>query len=293
MEYGALLLALLSLNGVGNVSALKYIKKYGYNIEKIIDNIENFNINKKDFLEIIEKYKQVIEKSKEKGIGIITLFNEDYPKKLLEIKEPILYLFYRGKIDLIKDKALAIIGSRQATEKSIQNAKESGKIFGLRNIVIVSGLAIGCDINAHIGCLEVNGKNLAVLPGPLDVIYPKENENIALEILQNEGCLISEYAIESKIEKYNFVKRDRIQSAIANTILVIEAKKNSGTIYTAKEAIKQNKEVYSMDENIHNDAIVVLDLQEKTSVEQIINSIEKNYRKNDNLENDYKQIKIF
>lgn len=293
MEQGALILALLSLNGVGNVSALKYIKKCEYNVEKIIDNIESFNINKKDFLEVIENFKSIIKQSEEKEIKIITLFNKDYPEKLLDIKDPILYLFYKGKIDLIKDKALAIIGTRQPTEKSVKNAKESGKIFGGNNIVIVSGLAIGCDINAHIGCLEVNGKNLAVLPGPLDVIYPKENENFALEILEKEGCLVSEYTIGSKIEKYNFVKRDRIQSAIADAILVIEAKENSGTIYAVKEAIKQNKEVYTMDENIQKYSNGIFDLKEKRSIEQILNSIEKSHRKNENLRNDYKQIKIF
>lgn len=192
--------------------------------------------------EAINSSEKIIEKSNKLNIGYITILDKEYPEKLKSIKNPPPIIYYKGNKDCIFcDKSITIIGSRKASEHSLKVSYRLSEIFTNDNFIIVSGLAKGCDEFVHKGCLNSKGKTIAVLPCGLDRIYPKSNEVLADEILRHNGCLISEYPVDSEVQKNNFIERDRIQSALSQCVLIVEASINSGTMHTANYAIEQNK----------------------------------------------------
>lgn len=123
------------------------------------------------------------------------------------------------------------------------------------NINIISGLAVGIDTYAHIGTIKqgsTGGKTIAIIGNGIDDIYPKENKHLANAIIESNGTIISEYIMGTKPEKMNFPARNRIISALSDGVLVIEAKKKSGTLITVDFALEQGKDVYAIPGNIDN-----------------------------------------
>ena len=103
--------------------------------------------------------------------------------------------------------------------------------------------ALGCDTEALRGALDNGGRCIVLLPCGLDNIQPKSNRSLADRIVQNGGCLISEYNVGTPLNKYQYVKRDRLQSGICQGVLVVEAEMNSGTMHTVKYAEEQFKRI--------------------------------------------------
>jgi len=250
------ILTLLQLQSVGKRTVSKILSYTNY-IPTTIEGIREVFQKSKLYMkklripENYEIYKAVedaylIQKQcKEKDIKIITTLNKDFPEKLKVIKDPPVLLFYKGNFECIKeDRSIAVIGSRKPTEHGRKVAEKLGYIFGKEGFVIVTGLALGCDEYAHIGCLKVKGRNAAGLPCSLDNIYPKQNKKLAQEILNNDGCLISEYSLGAEPFKGNFIERDRLQSALSKAVIVVETKKDGGTMHTANFAVEQNKKLY-------------------------------------------------
>ncbi|MGG7060152.1 DNA-processing protein DprA [Clostridium nigeriense] len=190
----------------------------------------------------IKKAEKIIEKSNKLNIGYITILDKEFPQKLKFIKNPPPIIYYKGNKECIfNDKSIAIIGSRKANEHSLKVSYRLAEIFTSDEFIIISGLAKGCDEFAHKGCINSKGKTIAVLPCGLDTIYPKSNEFLADEILKYDGCLISEYQVDTEVQKNNLIERDRIQSALSQCVLIVEASIDSGTMHTANYAIEQNK----------------------------------------------------
>lgn len=188
-----------------------------------------------------------IEKSK---IKRIQLGDDNYPEKLKNIywKPQDLYLI--GNEELLNCKSIAIIGCRDCTDYGKKNSYKFGYELARKGICVISGLARGIDTFAHIGALKAKGKTLAVLGCGLDIVYPPENLNLYQEILKNDGAILTEYPIGTKPEKYNFPARNRIISGLSDGVLVIEAKKRSGTSITVDYALEQGKDVYAIPGNI-------------------------------------------
>ncbi len=195
-------------------------------------------------------YKRIViyKTSKEESIietKIIQCFKEEYPKKLLQIKEYPQQLYCIGNISLLNhEKIVAIVGSRSCSEYGRKYAKIFASELAKRDICVISGLALGIDTAAHFGAMSEVGRTIAVLGGGLKDIYPKDNEWLFNQILQENGCIITEYSDIEKTNKSNFPKRNRIISAIADAVLVIEASKRSGSRITARYAKMQGKKVY-------------------------------------------------
>lgn len=187
-----------------------------------------------------------IEYMNKNDIGIIHIYSEKYPKKLKEIYDTPLVLFYKGNIDIINDKAIAMIGCREYSNYGKRIAIELGEKISNAGLNIVSGLARGIDTFSHIGCLKGKAKTIAVLGTGLDQIYPEENRKVYEEILKNGGLIVSEYVIGTPIRKLNFPKRNRIISGLSDGVLVIEAKQKSGTMITVDFALEQGKNVYAV-----------------------------------------------
>jgi DNA processing protein len=167
---------------------------------------------------------------------------EYYPSALKSLQAMPRMLYYKGAIEIInRNKNVAVIGTRQSSESGMRLSYEAGRTVGELGLNLVNGLALGCDTEAIKGALSVGGKCIAIMPCGLDQIQPKSNRKLAEEILDQGGCLLSEYPAGTGIEKYRYVERDRIQSGISQGVLVIEAEEKSGTMHTANAAIRQNK----------------------------------------------------
>ena len=181
--------------------------------------------------------------------------DDRYPKRLLEIKDFPKELYIVGNIELLKVKhTIGIVGSRKCSEYGRKVAFEFAKEISKNEICVVSGMAIGIDGQAHNGAIEELGKTIAVLGGGFNHIYPKENEWIFYKILENCGCVISEYAPNVEVDKKNFPKRNRIISGLSDSILVVEAQYRSGSSITVKYAKEEGKIIYAIPSNIYNSA---------------------------------------
>lgn len=265
------LLAFLKCKGIGNVKLLNYIKKYNFNIEQILKNkSEIININElSTFDDYVKKAEIEINNNKIKGVEIISIFNSKYPNKLVSIKDPILYLYYKGNINLIYNTTIAIIGSRDITDSEKKLTANISRYISSKNITIVSGLALGTDTFAHIGAIKEVGNTIAILPSGIDVITPQSNKNLAEEIVKNEGLLISEYSNGTVAAKYTYVKRDRIQAALSDAIVVVKASEVSGTMYAVKLAQDLKKYVAQYKEN--NNSLIRNTFGNKEDINFIIN----------------------
>lgn len=218
---------LLKIDGIGEETA-KQILKNEYRIG----------------LEKYEKYMQ------ENNIELIHLYNKYYPEKLKLLYDKPIVLYVKGDKTILNNFSLAIIGCRENTKYGEIVAKNITNQIVKNGIITVSGLAIGIDSIVHKETLRVQEKTIAIIGSGLDNIYPKENINLANEIIKNGGAIVSEYIIGTKPHRMNFPARNRIISGLSNGVVVIEAKKKSGTMITVDFALEQGKEVFAVPGNI-------------------------------------------
>lgn len=179
----------------------------------------------------------------------ISINSKEYPQNLKNIYDPPKKIYLIGNKDLLYQKGIAIVGARDATQYGKKIAYNLAKELSEQNIVIISGLAIGIDSYAHKGSLEKG--TIAVLGSGIDNIYPKENLELAREIIKNKGCIISEYPLGTKPERLHFPQRNRIISGLSDGVVVIEASKKSGALITAEFALEQGKEIFAVPGDIN------------------------------------------
>ncbi|MCI9287109.1 MAG: DNA-protecting protein DprA [Clostridia bacterium] len=247
------------IEGLGPIKIKELLKQYKtpeniWELDKkklmqtkgIGENIAN-SILKKEYRENLEQYVKYMKKY---NIGIITIEDKDYPKKLLHIYDAPAILYYKGDKKLLHTDIIAMIGCRECSnygkEVSIKFSYELAK----KGITIISGMAKGIDSYSHIGCIKAGGKTIAVLGSGLDIIYPKENCLLYDEILSAKGLILSEYVIGTKPSKLNFPARNRIISGLSNGVIVVEAKGKSGTLNTVDFALEQGKDIFVVPGNI-------------------------------------------
>lgn len=180
----------------------------------------------------------------------IEIEDDAYPSNLRNIQYPPKKLYVLGNEKLLKEKCISIVGSRACTEKGIEIAKKFAKDLCSHNLCIVSGMALGIDTAAHIGALKAGGKTIAVLGSGFKYIFPKENNKLFNQILENGGAIISENEENVQVSPQGFVLRNRIVSGLSMGVLVVEAKHRSGTSITADFAFKQGKKVFCIPHGI-------------------------------------------
>lgn len=188
---------------------------------------------------------------KENNIKIININEREYPQALKKIYDPPISLYVKGNIEKLNNKNIGIVGCRECTTYGKKSAEYFSYNLSKQNINIVSGLAKGIDSYAHLGSLNT-GNTIAVLGNGLDMIYPKENLELANEIIKRGGTIISEYPCGTKPDKMKFPARNRIISGISSGIIVIEAKEKSGTLITVDFALEQGREVFVVPGNINS-----------------------------------------
>ena len=184
------------------------------------------------------------------NIKKINVYDEEYPEKLKSIYDKPLVLYAEGNIELLKEKSIAIVGSRECSKYGMNVSEKLSYNLAKENICIISGLAKGIDRYAHIGALRAGGKTIAVLGNGLDTIYLYENKDLYELILKNNGLIITEYIIGTKPNRLNFPARNRIISGLSDGIVVVEAGEKSGALITAEFGMEQGKEVFAVPGNI-------------------------------------------
>lgn len=178
----------------------------------------------------------------EAGISVVALHDQDFPQRLRNIPNPPVILYVRGSLLATRtSKCLAVVGTQEPTLYGKAVANKSAATAVEHGFTIVSGLARGCDTHAHEGCVESSGIGVAVLGNGLDKLYPASNQKLADLLVEHDGCLVSEYPLGSRPTKWSFAERDRIQSGLADAVLVIETDVVGGTMHTVGYARKQRR----------------------------------------------------
>ena len=220
----------IALNG--NYNKIKKLKDKYLTWKKVLESIQNAPDAEKESVRL-EKL----------GVKVILLEDPGYPELLKQIPFPPLALYVLGNLEYT-EPAIAIVGTRMPTPQGKELSRNFSGKLSAAGIPIISGLALGIDAEAHKGALENSGKTIAVLGTPLDNLYPKQNEQIAKKILENNGAIISEFAFGHPYNPANFLARNRIISGLSAGILIIEAPERSGSLATAKFALEQNREIF-------------------------------------------------
>jgi len=181
-----------------------------------------------------------------KKVQIITIEDELYPYNLKQIEDAPPLLYALGDVELLKNNnMLAVVGSRNASLSARKLAEQISFDVANQGIVVVSGMARGIDSAAHTGALRANGKTIAVVGTGVDIVYPKENEKLYIE-LAKRGLVLSEYPFHTQPQASNFPRRNRIVSGLSKGVMVIEAGVQSGSLITAHQALEQGRDVYAV-----------------------------------------------
>ena len=184
------------------------------------------------------KYSSIQENS---GVKVVTYFDDEYPIGFKDLSDAPLLLWVRGEIP--KSKSVSIVGTRDADDWGKQRTFEISRIAAENGNVVVSGLALGIDTQAHLGCLESKGKTVAILA--CDVRFPTPKSNIALadRILENNGCVIAEVPPGTETEAGNLIARNRLQAAWSSTLIVTQSGVPSGTLHTVRFALELGRKL--------------------------------------------------
>ncbi|MCO4782723.1 MAG: DNA-protecting protein DprA [Candidatus Cloacimonetes bacterium] len=266
------LLSLLLLPRVGRKSVYKFIS----NLSKCMP--DGNIIEMKQFIEennppkllinalTVENLKQakveanrIIETSKKLKISIVHWESVDFPDSLRKVDDPPLILYYKGNLNSFNDlNSIALIGTRNPTKFGLLSAKRIGKTIAEQGVAVVSGLAKGCDSEGHEGCLDGDGKAIAVLGQGINTLS-KKTKFLSEKIVLNDGCLISEYPPNVAGNKGFFIERDRIQSYLSNAVLVVETTKTGGTMHAVNCCLNSKKPLACIDhpKQWHNEEQVV------------------------------------
>lgn len=177
---------------------------------------------------------------------VINFEDIEYPESMRMIENAPKKIYAMGNINLLKDENISVVGTRRISDYGKKYGKEICKDLVLRDIPIVSGLAIGTDTLAHETALKYGGKTIAVLPSGFENIFPPKNEKLAREIVEKGGLLVTEYSPETVADSSKFLERNRIVAGLGIALVVIEALKISGTSVTARIAKSQGKKVFAL-----------------------------------------------
>ena len=228
-------------------------------LENNLDNISNLAILSIDDVSLIvgrvvntrewpiENFEKIILKDfsvmQAFSIDFVHCKDKNYPVMLNQVYDAPYGLFVRGNLSVLNTPAVSIVGTRNPSVSGFKTTFNFSKELTTLGYTVVSGLALGIDTAAHKGTI-LSGKTIAVLACGLDNIYPTANKKLAVEIIKNGGCLISEYSPGEPPLKWRFIQRNRIISGLSEATVVMESPPKSGALITADFALEQNRDLY-------------------------------------------------
>ena len=256
-----IILTLHQLPGVGNKTIFKIaddVKTPITTLKELCDYWPSMKgkklqaITNDDLKKAYQIARQIIYRGLPEGIGVISYFDLTYPEILRSCMtedgkpDPPLILYWRGNLKALEMPGVAVIGTREPTPNGEKAGLYFAGEFAKRGYNIVSGLAIGCDTTGHKGALAVGGTTTAFLANGLDwnSIYPKENLELAKEIVEKGGLLLSEYPIGQPCGRYGLVARDRLQAGLSKATIVVQTGKKGGTMHAVNATLASNKPLF-------------------------------------------------
>lgn len=198
-------------------------------------------LQKKKFWDLEKEYEKLIQE----GIHFLPYFHAEYPKEFHNLSAAPYAVYRKGNPIPEHTVKAAIVGARQCSPYGERMAIEFGEILAAKGIDIISGMARGVDGAGHRGALNVGGRSFGILGCGVDICYPKEHIGLYVDI-QERGGLFSELPPGTKPLPQFFPARNRLISALADVVLVMEAKEKSGSLITADQALELGKEVYAL-----------------------------------------------
>ncbi len=176
---------------------------------------------------------------------MVTYFEDNYPKRLINIPDPPFTLFYKGRLPDENKLSISIVGARRCTPYGELYTMEFSSLLAKQGIQIISGLAKGVDGISQRSALEVGGVSYGVIASGVDICYPREHIGLYQDLLK-DGGVISEQPLGVAPQRHHFPLRNRIISGLSDIVIVIEAKERSGSLITADMALEQGREVYAL-----------------------------------------------
>jgi DNA processing protein len=180
-----------------------------------------------------------------RNLKVLTFFDAAYPELVREIPDAPAVLWLLGDPGRLSRRAIAIVGSRAASPYGLAVAERLGHDLARAGLVVVSGLARGCDAAAHRGALAAGGVTVAVLGSGADVVYPPEHEAL-YRAIAHEGAVVSELAPGTPPIAAHFPQRNRLISGLSRAVVVVEASEKSGSLITARTALEQGRDVMAV-----------------------------------------------
>ena len=178
-----------------------------------------------------------------------------YPRLLLETADPPTVLYHRGQVQSLENQGVtptvAIVGTRDPSDYAKRWTRKIAYALAMKGFTIVSGMAEGIDTQAHLGCLEAQGRTIAVLGTGVDVVYPQRNQKL-YETLLDKGLVLSEYSAGTQPNRVHFPRRNRIIAGLSRAVLVMEAPSKSGALITAYLANDYARDVYVLPGSLDN-----------------------------------------
>lgn len=195
----------------------------------------------------ITEAERILALCRKQDIRLLPITDEHYPGRLQGIYDPPVLLYYRGELpDWEAKPIIGAVGTRHCSSYGARSARLLGSQLIRCGGCVTSGMAEGIDAAVLRGVLEAEGAPVVFLAGGVDVIYPAENRSLYHEILAGGGCILSEQPPGSKPSKWLFPARNRLISGVSNGVLVVEAPAKSGALITARHAMEQGREVYTV-----------------------------------------------
>lgn len=179
------------------------------------------------------------------GLNLVTVLDDDYPQRLLDIRETPPFLFAAGSL-LREDSGMSVVGSRHASERGLQIAAEAARLLVAKRMTVIAGLAAGIDAAAHRAALEAGGRTVAMIGTGINKFYPTTNQELQREIA-DRGLVLSQFFPDASPTKHNFPMRNATMSGYGQATIVVEAGETSGTRIQARLAVQHGRPVILTD----------------------------------------------
>lgn len=248
-------IALTMIPGVGGITAKKLISYCGgidavfrekesslLKIPGIGSHITRSVSLFKDFKKV-DKEIEFVEKNR---IQVLFFTEKSYPERLKHCDDGPILLFYKGNANLNASKVIGVVGTRNITDYGKQKCNEIIDGIAKHHPLIISGLAYGVDATAHKAAIRNQLPTIGVLGHGLDRIYPPLNKTLAEKMIEEGGGLLSDFVTETKPDRENFPKRNRIIAGMVDALVVVEAAKTGGALITANIANSYNRDVFAL-----------------------------------------------
>ncbi len=271
-------MALSAISGLGGVTARKLLDRFGSLPAAFAARDEELLSVPRVTAEIVAGIRQAdldglqedLEALEDQGVQVLTWEDDAYPTNLLDARDSPYLLYAAGELRDEDATAVAVVGSREASAKSMESAERIARELAERGVTVVSGLAEGIDTAAHTGALAADGgRTIAVLGSGLAAIHPRENIPLAEQITRR-GAVVTEYAPRVTVRGPQLMARDRIVSGLSKAVIVVEARVPSGSLDTAEKARKQERPVFALPGSPGTDELISSGATPFTSPDELI-----------------------